>query len=303
MSPATPPTVRRDHLDGAAVMLLVGCCLVWGLGQVAAKVALTSIPPLLQAGVRSLGAAALLLAWSAWRGVRLFDRDGTLRPGLLAGVLFAGEFAAIFLGLQFTAASRLTTFVYLAPFVVAIGMPLVAPGERLRAAQWIGLCAAFGGVAMALSEGWQSPAAGPRQGWGDALAVLGALLWGATTLVIRGSRLAAASAEKTLLYQLAVCGLALCGLGLATGERWPARMETLALASLAFQTVVIAFASFLLWFWLMGRYPATRLASFTLLTPVSGLVFGVLLLGEPMTWPLGVAVAGVAAGLWLVNRR
>lgn len=299
----TAPAQRRDRLDATAVTVLVACCLVWGLGQVAAKVAMTSIPPLLQAGARSLGAAVLLLAWSAWRGVPLFQRDGTLRAGLAAGVLFTGEFAAIFLGLQFTTASRLTTFVYLAPFVVALGMPWLARSERLGAAQWAGLCAAFGGVAVALSEGWQGSVSQGQTWRGDVLALLGALLWGGTTLLIRGSSLASASAEKTLLYQLAVCGVALLAAGAATGERWPAQVGALALASLAFQTVVIAFASFLAWFWLMGRYPATRLASFTLLTPVSGLAFGVVLLGEPLTASLAVAVAGVATGLWLVNRR
>lgn len=301
-APIAGPGARLDRLDTTAVLLLVGCCTLWGLGQVAAKVGLQGIPPLLQAGLRALGASALVLAWAAWRGAPMWQRDGTLGAGLLAGVLFAGEFACIFLGLQYTGASRLTVFIYTAPFVVALGMPLITRGERLAPTQWLGLTVAFGGVAAAFSEGFGS-AAGPLQWLGDTLALGAALLWGATTLVIRATALGSAPAEKTLLYQLAVCGVTLTAAGLALGERvvWP--IGTLPLASLAFQTVVIAFATFLLWFWMVGRYPATRLASFTLLTPVAGLAFGVLLLDEPLTGRLLVGVAAVAAGLWLINRR
>lgn len=301
MTPA--PQERRAALDTPAVTLLVACCAVWGLGQVATKVALGSIPPLLQAGLRSGLSVLLLLAWSHWRGVHLFARDGSLGAGVLAGVMFAGEFACIFLGLQYTAASRLTVFLYTAPFIVALGMPVVARGERLRPLQWAGLVIAFGGVALAFAEGFGQATAGPLQWLGDALGLGGALLWGATTLVVRGSRLSSLAPEKTLAWQLGVSAVLLAGAGVLLGERWPARLDALAAGAFAFQVVVISFASFLVWFWLVRHYPATRVASFTLLTPIAGLAFGVLLLGEPLTLRLLLAAASVAAGIWLVNRR
>ena len=129
------------------------------------------------------------------------------------------------------------------------------------------------------------------------------VLWGATTLAIRASRLSAASAEKTLLYQLAVSGVALAVAALAVGQRWAPTLAPLTWASLFFQIVVVTFASYLLWFWLVRHYPATRLASFTLLTPVFGLLLGALLLGEPVTLRLLVGLAAVAVGIVVVNRR
>jgi drug/metabolite transporter (DMT)-like permease len=294
---------RKPHLDALAVLLLLVCCAIWGLGQVAAKVALQEVPPLLQAALRSLGAAALLLAWARWRGLRLMQADGTGRGGLLAGALFALEFACIFFGLQFTTASRMAVFIYIAPFVVALGMPLIARHERLHMAQTLGLVLAFGGVVWAFAEGFVRPAAGPRQWLGDALGIAGGVLWGLTTLVLRGSRLSQALPEKTLLYQLGISGLALAAGALARGESWPAHLSTLTLASLAFQTVVITFATYLVWFWLVRHYPATRVSAFTLLTPVFGLLAGVLLLGDPLTQRLLVALAAVCAGIALVNRR
>lgn len=294
---------RRTALDPAAVALLLGCCVLWGLNQVATKVALADFPPFTQAAVRSAGAALLVLGWAWLRRLPLFERDGTLPGGLLAGALFAAEFGLIFFGLQYTTASRMVVFIYLSPFVVALGMPFIARGERLRAAQWGGLAVAFAGVAAAFAEGFAQPSAGPRQWLGDACGVGAALLWGATTLAIRATRLAGALPEKTLLYQLGVSAVLLAVAAPLAGEAWPQRIAALSWGALAFQTIVVTFASYLVWFWLVRHYAATRIASFTLLTPVSGLLAGALLLGEPVTPRLLMALATVLLGLVLVNRR
>ena len=100
---------RHVHLDRRAVLLVVGCTVLWGLGQIASKVALAQIPPLTQGGLRSVGAALLVLTWARWRGIPLWERDGTLVPGLIAGTLFAAEFGAIYSALQFTTAGRMTS--------------------------------------------------------------------------------------------------------------------------------------------------------------------------------------------------
>ena len=295
-------TDRHTSLDARAVVLVIVCTALWGVNQVATKVALAEIPPLGQAAARSLGAALLLVLWAAARGLPVWRHDGTLRAGLLAGGLFGLEFACIFIGLQYTTASRMAVFIYLAPFVVALGMPLIAPAERLDRWQTLGLVTAFSGVLWTFADGFSAPVAGPRQWLGDALGIAAAALWGMTTLVLRGSRLATALPEKTLLYQLLVSGLALAAGALAVGEAWPARLTGASLWPLAFQTVVVTFASYLAWFWLLRHYPATRLSAFTLLTPMFGLLAGVGLLGEPVTGRLLLALAGVSFGIALVNR-
>lgn len=294
---------RKGHLDTLAVTSLVVCCLLWGLNQVAAKAALPEVPPLWQATARSLGGAALVAVWARLRGIPMFTRDATLRGGLLTGTLFAAEFLCIFVGLEFTTASRMVVFIYISPFVVALGMPFIAHAERLSRVQVTGLLIAFAGVAWAFAEGFTKPAAGAHQLLGDGLGVLGGVLWGATTLAIRGTRLSGAPAEKTLLYQLAISGALLLPAAIVRGAPLPTRLSALAWASLGFQVVIIVTASYLVWFWLMRRYPATRLASFTLLTPVFGLLLGALLLGEPITPRLVIALAAVATGIVLVNRR
>jgi drug/metabolite transporter (DMT)-like permease len=293
---------RKQHLDGLAIGLLVACCAFWGFQQILIKTTVGEVPPLWQAAIRFVGATVLLGVWCAARGVRLFDRDGTLGAGLLAGALFAGEFTCIYLGLRDTAASRLTVFLYTSPFVVALLLPRVVPSEKLRPAQWVGLTIAFAAVALAFSEGFLGHSTA-RQLRGDALALAAGVLWGLTTLVIRASKMATASAEKTLFYQVAVTAVVAPLLSLAWGEPWSLHYSGQAWASIALQTVIGAFASYLAWMWMLRHYPATQLSSFTFLAPLFALVFGVVLLGEHLTTQLVIALAAVAAGIVLVNRK
>jgi drug/metabolite transporter (DMT)-like permease len=293
---------RKQHLDGLATGLLIACCAFWGFQQILIKSTVGEVPPLWQAAIRFIGATVLLAVWCGWRRVRLFERDGTLRAGLLAGALFAGEFTCIYLGLRDTAASRLTVFLYTSPFVVALLLPRLVPSEKLRPAQWVGLVIAFAAVALAFSEGFTGHSTA-RQLRGDALALAAGTLWGLTTLVIRGSKMATASAEKTLFYQVAVTAVVAPLLSLAWGEPWSLHYSGHAWVSIALQTVIGAFASYLAWMWMLRHYPATQLSSFTFLAPLFALVFGVALLGERLTLQLVLALTAVAAGIVLVNRK
>ena len=296
------PVQRKDHLDTLAITLLVACCAFWGFQQILIKFASREIPPLWQASVRMAGATLLLWLWCQVRGVPLFGRDGTLRGGLLVGLLFAGEFCLIYLGLQHTSASRLTVFLYTSPFWVALLLPRFITAEKLRRIQWIGLGMAFTAVAVAFSEAFLHSSM-PGQWKGDAMGLAAGLLWGLTTLAIRTTKVASVSAEKSLFYQLGVTAVVTPLLSLALGETWSFDYSAMAWGSVFLQTAVGAFASYLTWMWMLRHYPATQMSTFTFLTPLFALVFGVLLLGEPLTLQLVLALVGVAAGIVLVSRK
>lgn len=293
-------TARKTHLDAFAITILLGCCLFWGLQQVLIKATIAELPPMFQASLRLIGATALLWLWCVWRGIPLWQRDGSLRAGLLAGALFGSEFACIYVGLQYTTASRLTVFLYTSPFWVALLVPLWVKSERLRGLQWVGLLCAFVAVAFALREGFTGEHTATARG--DLLALLAGALWGLTTVVIRASALARVSAEKLLFYQLAVSAACFPALSLALGEVWVWQFSGFAITSLLLQTVVGAFASYLAWMWMLGRYPATKISVFVFFTPLFALLFGALWLGEAVTPTLLVALATVAVGIVLVNR-
>ena len=294
-------TVRKTHLDALAISLLLGCCLFWGLQQVLIKATIAEIPPIFQASLRLWGATALLWLWCLYRGVPLFARDASLVVGLLAGSLFAAEFACIYLGLQRTTASRLTVFLYTSPFWVAVLVPLWVKSEKLRAMQWLGLLCAFAGVAFALREGFGGNFSINARG--DILGLAAGMFWGLTTVVIRASILAKISAEKLLFYQLAVSAVTFPVLSFALGEVWVWHFSLFAVTSLFLQTVVGAFASYLTWMWMLGRYPATKISVFVFLTPLFALLFGALWLKESVTPGLLAALCAVAVGIVLVNRK
>lgn len=294
--------MQRLPLDSRAYVLMVALCMAWALQQVAIKVAAVGIPPLLQGGIRSVAATLLLLGWIAMRRIPVFDHDGTLAAGLGAGLLFGVEFVFIYAGLGMTTASRMAVFIYLAPCLTALGLHFFVPGERLKSSQWLGIALAFGGIVTAFGDGFMSNAPGSAA-TGDAFGVIAAVIWSATTLLIRTTRLSNARAEKTLLYQIGVSAVVLMIASFAFGERGITAITPLIAASMFYQIVVVAFASYLAWFWLLTRYLAARLSVFSFLTPLFGVAFGMLLLGERVSAAFVAAAVMVAIGIALVNRR
>lgn len=286
-------------LDRTAAVLLVVLCAIWGVQQVSVKIANAGISPLLQAGVRSIGALLLVLAWSRWRGVKIMTKDGSLIAGIGAGLLFALEFALLFWALKYTTASRGVIFLYTAPFFVALGAAWVLPQERLRPAQWLGMVLAFLGILVLFGEHLLVPAGGA---WiGDLMMMAAGATWGATTVLIKTSCLARIEPERTLLYQLAVSALLLPLLSIAVGESGVMQLTPAVVAALLFQTLVVASSSYLAWFWLIRRYPATRLSAFSFLTPLFGVIAGGIVLGERLTLAVALALVLVGCGIWLTN--
>ena len=292
---------RKPHLDALAISLLLGCCLFWGLQQVLIKATIPEVPPMFQASLRLIGATALLGLWCRWRGIPLFSRDNSLAAGLLVGFLFSVEFACIYLGLQSTTASRLTVFLYTSPFWVALLLPFWVKSEKLRGLQWAGLLFAFVAVAFALRDGFGNSLASSVRG--DLLGLAAGLFWGLTTVAIRATGLTRISAEKLLFYQLAFSAVTFPALSLGLGEVWVWHFSPFAITSLLLQTTIGAFATYLVWMWMLGRYPATQMSTFVFLTPLFALLLGALWLDEAVTPGLLGALCTVALGIMLVNRK
>lgn len=291
----------KAHLDAAAIAVLLILSAIWGVQQVAIKFANTGISPVFQAGLRSAGALVLLWIWATWRGVNLFERDGCMGWGLLVAVLFAGDFLFLYWGLEYTQASRGALFYYTSPFAVAIGAHFFVRGERLRLTKVVGLACAFVGVSVALAEGLSLPSRDELIG--DLMVLAGAIFWGATTVTVKASPLTTISADKLLFYQLVGSAGILFALSWMLGEPGVTAPTPLVLGALAYQIIVVAFVSYLIWYWLVARYPASSLSSFAFATPLFGIVAGALILSEPITGALVVALLLVGTGLYIVNRE
>jgi drug/metabolite transporter (DMT)-like permease len=296
---ARPFNVRS--IDMLAVVCLTLCCAAWGLNQVAIKVANTGMSPLYQAGLRSAIAAVLVMVWARWRGIALFQADGSLWPGVAVGALLAGNFMFIGPGLELTDASRGILFLYAAPFLVAIGAHIWIPGEKLSGLKVVGLVAAFGGLVVS-TIGRSAVISGPHQALGDFYCFVGAVFWAASTLVIRTTKLQVITPEKILFYQLVVATPLLFLAAWVVGERGITNPTSSVLIGFVFSTVAVVFVSYLVWFWLLRSYPASEVSVFTFLAPVFGVLSGYLLLNEQVSWSLAGALVLITVGIGLVAK-
>ncbi len=279
---------------------MVLLCMAWGLNMVAMKIGTAGISPALQGAMRSAGAAMLGLVWCVARGVPLGGLLGaTLWPGVAAGLVFGLEFGAIFVGASMTSASRAVLFLYAAPFFVAVGAHLFVPGDRITPRALLGLAIAFAGLALGLLDGLR--AAGSLAG--DLLCLLGAAGWACTTVLIKATRLRHAPAEYAMLYQLVVSVPVMLALSFLLAEPGIFAPTPLIWASMAYQTVVVAFISYIAWFWLVKRYAASRLSAFSFLTPLFGAACGWALLADTLGPLFLAALVLVSVGILLVNAR
>jgi drug/metabolite transporter (DMT)-like permease len=286
-------------LPASAAALLILLCASWGIAQIAVKLGLEGISPLVQAGLRSVIAVPLLLAWCWWRGVAVWVRDGSLWPGLLAGAFFAAEFWVLYQALSLTTAARSTVLLYTAPFWAVLGAHWLVPGDRLNGRKLAGLLLAFAGLVIGFADRLGTPLDETFRG--DILALLAGIFWGATLVVMKATRLTRIAPERTLLYQLGVAVL-LLPIGYAIGEPGIFAPTPLVWSALLFQAVGIAVISYIAWFWLVANHKASAFAPYLFLTPVFTTIAAALALGEAITWPLLGSLALIGGGIWVVNR-
>lgn len=289
---------RRPAIDAFATGLMIALTFSWGLNQVAIKISNGGFNPVLATVLRAVIAALCVYAWCRLRGIPLSIRDGTLRPGILAGVLFGAEFVLLFFGLDYTTATRSVLMLNTMPFWTLVGAHLFL-GDRITGMKLVGLLLAFGGVVVVFADQLSLPDSSALLG--DLMCLGAGMLWAATIIVIKGSKLNDARPEQTLMYQLVVSALFALPLVPLAG---PALREVTVLATgaLLFQAIYVVAFTYLLWFWLMRRYPAPGLSSFAFLTPVWGVALGALLLGDELSWRIVAALVMIGLGLIVVNR-
>lgn len=269
----------RRSVDLVAVASMVLLCIIWGIQQVAIKGVIDEVSSLLQIAIRSGASALLIFLLSRFRHQPAVDTRAFRRVGCVAGVLFALEFFFVAQGLRFTPASHMAVFLYTAPVFAAIGLQIFHPDERLSVPQWGGIMLAFAGIAVAFLSGGSQTADVHHMLIGDGMGLLAGLAWGATTVVVRCSALNRAPASVTLFYQLAGAAVLLFPLAVVSGQGHfqPALAGTV---SLIFQTLVVSFASYLAWFSLMKVYIVSQLGILSFMTPVFGVIAGIVLLHE-----------------------
>ncbi len=290
----------KDHVDLTAFFALLGLTLLWGINYSAIKVSNAGISPVFTSFLRSAIASVCGVIYCISIRQPLYHRDIRLFHGFVAGMLFGLEFVFLYLGMYYTNAARAAVLMYLSPFVVAIGAHMFLK-ERLDTVKTIGLVLAFVGVYLVFRG---KPASSGRSMFvGDLLEILAAVFWGATTLYIKKYLAEKVHPINTFLYQL-VFSLPILFISACVMEtRWIFDFSLPVAGSLFYQSVIVAFASYLMWFKLIHKYPVARLSAFTFLTPIFGVMSGVFFLKEPLTTGLVAGLFLVSIGIYCANHK
>jgi drug/metabolite transporter (DMT)-like permease len=291
----------KDYLDLSAVVILMTVTMLWGLNYPAIKYSNQGVSPVFASTLRSIIASICGLIYCLRKKEKLFHTDVRLVHGVIVGLLFGSEFACIYIGLLYTDAARSVLFVYLSPFVVAIGAHFFLKGDRLNLLKILGLTLAFTGIFIVF--GGRPKTAKANMVWGDLLQITAAILWGATTLYIKKFMADRVEPIHTFLYQLFFSIPILLLVSIILEPRWFYKIDPYIVASLFYQSVIIAFITYLIWFKLIHHYSVSKLSAFTFFTPIFGVLFGVLFLREELTVSLMIGLPMVSMGIFLVNWR
>ena len=280
-------------------------CLSWSMQQIGLRATAADFSPVLQIGLRSGVSAILVALYMRVRGLPMRGVPGALWPGAMSGFLFAFEYLLVGEALRLTSAAHVAVFLYTAPIFAALGLHWKLPSERLASLQWVGIALAFLGIVASFALRLAPASAHESAHWGqrllgDALALLGGLAWGATTVVIRSTRLSDMSPGLTLFYQLVGAFLLLVPAAFWMGQL-NLRLTPLVIVNFAFQAIWVSFVTFLVWFWLLRHYLASRLGVFSFLTPLFGVALGALLLNESVEPAFVVGAVLVLIGVVLVS--
>jgi drug/metabolite transporter (DMT)-like permease len=288
-----------EKLEAKAAILLTALCLIWGLNAVAIKFSNEGIAPLFGAGLRSVIATVCLIVWMIRKRLELFP--GRLIDGLIIGFLFGAEFGLLYLSLLYTTASSAWILLYTTPFFHALGAHFFLSGDRLSWNKAAGLVLSFAGILILLSKHLGLPSM--QQLTGDLLAIGAAVFWALTTVYIKRRLVTAVSPYHTLFYQILFSIPILFLLSFVFQETPVSHVDWLILLSVAYQGILVAFVSYLGWFFLVHTYSVSRLSAFSFLTPVFAALAGVGLLNETLTLRLIVSLVLVSIGIYIVNRK
>lgn len=289
---------KKDAMDSFGAVSLILFSAILGFNQVVIKVVNEGLQPAYFAGLRSVGGVLVLMLWMRWRGLSLRITPGTWWVGLIIGSLFALEFLFLFKALDLTTVVRSGVIFYSMPVWLALMSHFVLPGDRMSLSKACGLALAFVGVVFAIAT------RGDLSGGsllGDLFALGAAVGWASTALMAKASRLRLETPEVQLMWQLAVSAPIMLGAALFFGPLVREFQPVLHLAGLGFQILLVSLG-FVSWLWLLSIYPASGVASFSFLGPVFGVMFGWLILDEPVGFGIWAALVLVAAGLYLINR-
>lgn len=276
------------------VLLALLVVAIWGFNFVIIKLSVEALPPILAAGLRFVAAALPAV---------FFIRPPKAPWWLVAGFGLSFGFALygfLNLSIAWGMSAGLSSLVLQTQAFFTMALAFVLLGERPSRFQIIGAMIAFAGIGVIAIERLAATALLPL-----GMTLLAALSWGlANVLTKKAGRVNALAFTVwgSLAAPLPLIGLSLLVEGpqvvleALQGFGW---QEAGLIAFLAYPATLLGGG---IWSWLLGRHPASTVAPFTLLVPITGLLSGYLVLGETIT-PIEIGgavlvISGLVVTVW-----
>ena len=297
-----PPTALQqetgdDRIGALSGLFIIFLTVIFGVNTVAIKLALTGMGPLTTAGLRFALAAAAIVGWARATG-RSFRIPPARGPQLMVVCCgFTLQLCLFYLGLNRTYASRGVLISNLLPFIVLFLSHRFIPGERITWLKLVGIMLGFSGVAF-LFVG--ATGAGGTMHMGDAIVLAAVSVWSCN--IVYTKRIIDAFAPFHLvLYPM----LFSAPLFLAAGFLWDGGMivdlNPVVIGAYVYQSLISAAFGFVAWSTMLKRFGASSLHSFLFIMPIAGVVCSGLMLDEPITPNLLIAMVFIAGGILMVH--
>ena len=291
--------VISEDPTGKIIFLSLLLAFLWGGNSPSIKVGLEDLQPMALAFVRFCIGLVIVGGWSLYRRIPLGLKPGEFSRLLLLTVIFILQIITLNTGTNYTSASRSTIFINAYPFFTAIFAHLWIPGERLSFFKTLGIIVAFSGVIITVAPNLGS---GETSVIGDIIVIVSACFLGLRVVVTK--LLVQSIHPYRLLVWYLVLSLPCYALLSFIFERGaPFQISLAGAAALLYQGGIIAGFCFLAWTTILEKYSASKLVVFFFATPLSGVVFSNLFLGDVLTPTLLGGAVLVAIGICLVNMR
>ena len=292
--------VKKDQLDSFGVIALIGFSVLLGINHVVIKIVNTGIQPIFFCGLRSVIATIFVVGWMMYKRIPILIDIESAKLGIIAGLIFAGEFLCLFVALDYTSVIRNSIIYYSMPVWLTLMAHFFLPEEKITKTKIMGLLIAFSGVCWAiLVRDNVSTTAGSLIG--DLFALAGSIGWALIILMARGTGFSKIGPEMQLLWMVLISGPVLILISPLFGDLIR-DFHTLHLLGLAFQSIIVVAGGFIFWLWLLSIYPASGVASFAFLSPIFGIACGWIFLNETLDPSIIGSGLMVIIGIYLINK-
>ena len=297
----TPPTpsVISEEPHGKIIALSLLLAFLWGGNSPSIKIGLADFPPMALAFLRFVIGLVIIGGWALYRGVSLRLRKGELPRLLLLTTIFILQIICLNTGTLYTTASRSTIFINVYPFFTALFAHFWIPGERLSVPKTLGIVVAFSGVFVTVAPNLGE---GETSVLGDLIVLVSGCFLGLRVVVTK-LLIQSIHPYRLLAWLLTLSLPCYVTMSLLFERGLPMQLTLRSSAALLYQGGVIAGFCFLAWTAVLERYSASKLVVLFFATPLSGVVFSYVFLGDALTLSLLVGAVLVAAGIYLVNMR